>query len=475
MNARRLVLAGALLLTAAPAAAQLHDAADESLVAADGTPFFVTRGFVRVPERRPWRDGEPTIDLAVVRIRPSSPRRPGATHVLLAGGPGDSGVRIALGLARQGGAVASDLLKSEIVGIDQRGTGASRPSLAVTAPYGLPLDQPGSPASWLPAMEAATRRAAAELRARGIRLEAYTTRESADDVDDVRRALGVDRVVLWGRSYGSHLALAALRQHPSSVDRVVLVGPEGPDHTWKRPALVDAVLARIASRAGRPELPDDIRRIVDRLREAPVRVTAADPATGQPVVVGIGPFDVQWIIAQAIGDPRMLASLPAAVRAMAGGDFTGIARIIAARRSRLGLVSALPQVVNLASGATASRLAAIEREGRAAVLGSAIDFPGPELAAAWAVGDSGDGFRQPLVSDVPVLILAGDLDARTPLENGEELAATLSGARLVVVENAAHQFDVFGSAPIRAVLAAFLEGRPPTAARVSLPPIPFAP
>jgi pimeloyl-ACP methyl ester carboxylesterase len=91
------------------------------------------------------------------------------------------------------------------------------------------------------------------------------------------------------------------------------------------------------------------------------------------------------------------------------------------------------------------------------------------------VGDSGDGFRQPLVSDVPVLILAGDLDARTPLENGEELAATLSGARLVVVENAAHQFDVFGSAPIRAVLAAFLEGRPPTAARVSLPPIPFAP
>ena len=258
------------------------------------------------------------------------------------------------------------------------------------------------------------------------------------------------------------------------MDRVVLVGPEGPDHTWKRPALVDTVLARIARRAGRPDLPDDIRRIVDRLRETPVRVTAADPATGQPVVVGIGPFDVQWIIAQAIGDPRMLASLPAAVRAMARGDFTGIARIIAARRSRLGVVSA-PQIVNLASGATAGRLAVIEREGRTAVLGSAIDFPGPELAAAWAVGDSGDGFRQPVVSDVPVLILAGDLDARTPLENGEEIAATLSRVQLVVVENAAHQFDVFGAAPIRAVLAAFLASTPLPTSRVSLPPIPFAP
>ena len=89
--------------------------------------------------------------------------------------------------------------------------------------------------------------------------------------------------------------------------------------------------------------------------------------------------------------------------------------------------------------------------------------------------DSGDDFPRPVVSDVPVLVLAGDLDARTPVENGEDIIRTLTRARLVVVENAAHQFDVFGSAPIRAVLAAFLAGTPLPASRVSLPPIPFVP
>jgi pimeloyl-ACP methyl ester carboxylesterase len=90
---------------------------------------------------------------------------------------------------------------------------------------------------------------AADFRARGIRLEAYNTRESADDVDAVRRAFGYKAITVWGRSYGSHLALAVLRQHPDAVERLILVGPEGPDHTWKLPSHVDAVLRRLDERA----------------------------------------------------------------------------------------------------------------------------------------------------------------------------------------------------------------------------------
>ncbi len=72
-----------------------------------------------------------------------------------------------------------------------------------------------------------------------------------------------------------------------------------------------------------------------------------------------------------------------------------------------------------------------------------------------------------------MLILVGDLDPRTPVENGREIVRTLPNGRLVVVENASHQFDVFGSAPIRGVLGPFLVGAPIAAERITLPALQF--
>ena len=140
-----------------------------------------------------------TIDLAVVRAtRSTKPSR--NAHVILAGGPGDSGVNLVLGIVRNGGPAVHELFDGDLIGIDQRGTGKSLPNLAVQRPYGLPLDRPGSPELWLPLIERACREVAMSFAERGIRLEAYNTRESADDVEDVRRALGYERVTLWGRS-----------------------------------------------------------------------------------------------------------------------------------------------------------------------------------------------------------------------------------------------------------------------------------
>ena len=154
----------------------------------------------------------------------------------------------ALGLARQGGPLVADLVNGDLVGIDQRGTGRSLPNLSSDALYALPMDQPGSVERWLPVIGRVSRAEATRLRAEGIRLEAYNTRESADDVADVCRTLGYSRATLWGRSYGTHLALATVARHPALVERLVLISPEGFDHTWKLPSQVDAVLARLEAR-----------------------------------------------------------------------------------------------------------------------------------------------------------------------------------------------------------------------------------
>jgi pimeloyl-ACP methyl ester carboxylesterase len=480
VNHRRLFIAAALVIWVASlhcpfAEAQVRDAQERALTADDGTAFVVTSGVVRVPEERLGAAAAPstaTIDLAVVRVRRVGTATRTA-HVVLAGGPGDSGINLVLGMARQGGAALADLIAGDYVGIDQRGTGLSTPNLASTVLYNLPVEDAGSPDAWLPAMEWASRAVAAGLRARGIRLEAYNTRESADDVDDVRRALGYDRITLWGRSYGSHLALATLRRHPKTIDRVIIIGPEGPNHTWKLPSQVDMVLQRLSDKAQRPELTTWMRHAIERLARTPAVVETIHPMTRQPVTVTIGAFDLQWITAQALGDPRALPTIPAAYREMAAGDFRRVAPLVLLRRARLGVESAMKQMMDLSSGATAERRARIERESATAVLGNAINFPGMYLRDAWGAPDLGDGFRQPVASDVPVLILVGDLDPRTPVENGREILTTLPNGRLVVVENASHQFDVFGSAPIRAVLGRFLKGAAIADDRIILPAVPF--
>ena len=453
---------------------QLRDVQTGSLIAADGTEFELTRGFVRVPEQRTAdaTAAARTIDLAVVRVRRAGKPASPSAHVVLAGGPGDSGVEQVLGLARQGGALLADLMAGDVVGIDQRGTGRSVPNLSSPALYPLPLDQPGSIEAWMPIIERVSREEAARFRANGIVLEAYNTRESADDVNAVREALGYPRVTLWGRSYGTHLALATVARHPAIVDRLILVSPEGLDHTWKLPSQVDAVLQRLESR-GAGELVAPLSAILSRLRSQPVEVAAPHPQTGRTAVITLGAFDIQSAVARALGDPRSLVTLPAAIREMREGNFQRMAQVAMLQRERSGVQSAMKMMMDLSSGASSARLARIERESPTALLGNAINFPTMYLSRAWGAVDLGNEFRRPVVSDVPTLIVVGDLDPRTPVENAREVAETLSRSTVVTLENATHQFDLFGSAPIRDILGQFLRGQKLASDRLTLAPIAF--
>jgi hypothetical protein len=151
-----------------------------------GGRVAVERGWIEVPERHARPVG-PKIRLPVIRVRSSS-AKPGPPIVFLAGGPGDSGIR----QATRSLYLSFDRLRAhgDVIGFDQRGTGMAEPSLEVPGRFDLPSDQQiDSPAS--------------RRRLSGIDLAAYNTSESADDVDELRRALGAEKVVLWAHSYGA--------------------------------------------------------------------------------------------------------------------------------------------------------------------------------------------------------------------------------------------------------------------------------
>jgi pimeloyl-ACP methyl ester carboxylesterase len=89
-------------------------------------------------------------------------------------------------------------------------------------------------------------RACAEhWRTQGVDLAAFNTNASADDLEDLRHALGAESISLLGHSYGTELALAAVRRHGEHLHRVVLASVQGPDDDLKLPVVTEFGLRRL--------------------------------------------------------------------------------------------------------------------------------------------------------------------------------------------------------------------------------------
>jgi pimeloyl-ACP methyl ester carboxylesterase len=376
----------------------------------DGQTIVGELGRLLVPERHAQGDG-PLIELAFLRL-PTTSDGPGPPVVFLAGGPGLSPIEWLRWPQARGWA---DALRAagDLILLDQRGVGLSRPRLDCPQSVALPLDRPVTREELLAAYADRSREAADFWRDRGVDLGAYNTEENADDVDALRGALGVETISLVGESYGSHLGLATIRRHRGRIHRAVLSLVEGPDHTDKLPSTSQRLLERLD--------------LVGPFEEALARLE------GQAV----GAFDLRLVTAQSIGDIEFLRLLPAR---LAGEEPGWLARE-ALRLRRRWLGSAMSWAMDCASGVSPERRARIEREAGQTLLGDLVNFPVAELREVWDVPDLGSAFRAAVHSDVETLFISGSLDARTPVENAEEIRAGFPRSEHIVVEGAAHDLD----------------------------------
>ncbi len=423
--------------------------------ARDGRAIAAEAGTLSVPMRRARPDGG-RVGLAFVRLPAADPRRAGDPVVFLTGGPGLSAIAAGRGRLFD----LFDVLRrnADVILLDQRGCGESTPSLACDDPLRVPLDRPVTRQEFTAAAIDAMRACATRLAQRGIDLAAFNAAESADDVADLVGALGYPRAALLGWSYGSHLAMAMIRRHESLVSRAVFAGPEGPDQTWKLPSRVHRQIERLSIRAG-IDVDALMRAALAHADAGPVRVPWPHPE-GATIQAAIGRFDLEWLFAEALADTRGLRRLPAVLPLLAAGDFAVLAAdpllraIIEELRGGL-FRSPVRYCGDCASGASAARLQRIEDEARATLLGRTLDWPFPEICAAFGPIDLGPDFREPLRSDVPVLVVTGTLDCRTPTENAADLAPGFPNARHLLVDDAGHG-DLLLPAAVRDALGAFL-------------------
>jgi pimeloyl-ACP methyl ester carboxylesterase len=434
-------------------------------------------GTLFVPENRSNPESN-LIELAFVRFK-STAKNPGPPIVYLAGGPGGSGIFTAKGSRFPLFMALREI--GDVIAYDQRGTGFSKPNLGCYERLSLPLDV-------APTREAAIK----ELRENSescknywrdiqrVDLNGYNTYESADDLEDLRKALGVNQISLWSISYGTHLAFATMRRHPKSIHRAILAGTEGPDHTYKLPSNIQkhledlAALIKADPQIGK-EIPDFLglmKSVFDHLDAQPETVEITDPRTKLKVKVVVNKFVMQFIVANNIGT-TVTARFPALFYRASKGDFSNPAQVWL-NQSRSDIGSAMSYMMDCASGQTAARRELIARDAKGTLLEDIFNFPFPDVCEEWKAPDLGDAFRAPLRSDIPVLFISGTLDARTPISNAEEYRKGFSNSTHIIIEGAVHSDPLFLSSPqIKEGMMEFLRGQPVTVTKITGAPLKF--
>jgi pimeloyl-ACP methyl ester carboxylesterase len=404
-----------------------------------------------VLEDRSKPDGR-KIDLAYVRLK-STASQPGSPIVYLDGGPGGSGI----GLYRiDEYRVMFDALRAagDVILLSQRGTGFSTPRLTCSAGAAVPTDVLLSAQRMTEIMAPRLVACANEWRSKGVDLAAYNSEASADDLEDLRKAIGAPKISLFGFSYGTHLALSAIRRHGPSIDRAILAGTEGPDDSQKYPHTFDLQLARLSQleaaqrNAPSPTLVEATRAVMDKLEQTPI----------QAGKLTIGKQGFQYLLRLDIGDTNDTANVIKLIRDTANGDYVMLTKFAERRYAGLGGGgSVMGYAMDCASGTSAERMLRIERETPAGLLGMMTNFPFPQVCDALKMRQLGDAYRSPIVSMVPTLFISGSLDSNTPPYQAETVRWGFPNSIHLIVENAGHE-STLPLADVQKAMVDFLKG-----------------
>jgi len=378
---------------------------------------------------------------------------PRGTIFLIAGGPGQGSAYV-FGL---GDASAVQLYHFlfpgyTLVAYDDRGTGNS----------GL-LDCP----ELQKATTAAAERAAAGVCANqiGPARDFYSTADHAEDMEAVRQAIGVDKIALFGVSYGTKLAMAYALAHPDHVERLLLdsvLPPEQPDPFEANvlqtiPATLAAFCSDGGCRSATRDLAGDVATVANKLAAKPLHGTVTEPGGGKRKITVDG-LSLLSIVLDADLNPGLAAEIPAVMKAERVGNNQPLLRLADLHDSgnaspSIDLSSALYAATVCRDGPfpwtpdtpPAARVALEQAAIAALPAGSfgpfgswAAGFGNADFCLDWPSPAGGSTLGVGPLPDVPMLGVSGGFDMRTPTAGAQNVVARFPQGKLLVVPGVGH-------------------------------------
>ena len=365
-----------------------------------------------------------------------NPGGPGASSTAFAGPIADGGVSGELRTLRD---------RYDILLVDNRGTGGSAPQQCDFSP----ADRPALYFRQIFPDELV--KSCRSRLARGADLSLYATPIAADDLNDLRRALGYPKLVLDGSSYGTRLYLVYARRHPESVESIVLDGV-APPHFLIIPledskGAADAMSRLIAEckadakcNASFPSFGPHFNALVQRFARATVTVPFENAKSKRVTMVALSKEVFADRLRQLLYYPTGAAYAPFIIERAYRGDYGPLATMIDVVTQ--GFAGLLAEGLNL-SVTCAEDIPFITKSD--VVRTSANSFEGDVRVRAqqracsiWSVRPVAVGFMDPVRSDAPILMISGSDDPASPPSFAEQALPYLPNARILLIKNAGH-------------------------------------
>ncbi len=410
-------------------------------------------GYLVVPENRQDPESSGTIRLAVAVLHSTSEKPRPDPFVYTTGGPGVLSTVRAARYAHRVQYFTEILQDRDVILFEQRGAKYSIPSLLGPEVDTVISDSVGRTVNSTPPAEElvdAARRMKARFLREGVELTAYNTVESAADIEDLRRALKIERWNLAGISYSGKLMLEVIRRFPEGVRSAVLDSPLAPDVSWDETSVeyywgvMQQLFARCAADpAVARRYPDLENRFLALLREAqtsPIEVATEHPVSEAPVTVTLDGEGLFRCAIRLIERSAFIPKFPRVIHAMCERHVPTIKQL-------LDLTIKPPSYAwGMVYSFWCNEELAFEDRTRfgshpqlpAPLNGFSMTVVPPEIADVWPRRKPSAVENEPVESDVPVLILSGEYDPDTPVAWGRRVARTLPNAIHVVFPGQSH-------------------------------------
>lgn len=398
-------------------------------------------GTLEVYENRATRKGR-KINLYVLVLPATGEKREPDPLFYFSGGPGSAAAsEDARGAAQTFAKIREH---RDMVFVDQRGTGLSNG-------FDCPLYDPNDAQSHLGyffPLESV--RKCRELLEPKADLTLYTTTIAMDDIDDVRAALGYDKINLFGGSYGTRAATVYLRHYPKRVRSTMLQGISLRDQYLPRDYARDTeralqgILAECAAdeacNKAFPDAKNETKVVLERLVKGPVEAEIRTPNSPAPTKVSMNRDLAAEAIRYMLYHPQSATSVPLFLHLAAQGDFAPLAQ--ASYNYRRNLVgpgsNGLFLSVTCAEDVPWIKDGEGERLAQNTFLGDYRVRQQREACALWPRAKIESDYSKAFTSDVPALIITGEWDPVTPPAYGDALTRTLKNSLHIVVPHGGH-------------------------------------
>ena len=294
----------------------------------------------------------------------------------------------------------------------------------------------------------------------------YTTAATVEDLDQVRAALGYERINLIGVSYGTRVAQAYQRQYPQHTRTATLdgvtpldweLGPENPANAQRALDLVfDRCAADQACQAAFPSLREEFKTLLGSLQKQSVEVTFPHPTTGELITRKLTRDNVATTIQILSYTPETVAFIPLLIHeTVSRGDYSLMAAqyLIVSGALDLSIFNGLYFSIVCAEDVAFYHEAPVQANSYLPDHTAEI----VKYCAEWPYARIPAEFKQPLKSDIPTLLLSGEADPITPPGNAEKVAKNLTNSLNLVVPGIGHNIIYRGCVP--KILTSFIKIR----------------